>query len=238
MKGGLSQDSWLTSGEIELVGRVLDATNATYLVEVGMAAGPVRRAIYKPIRGERPLSDFPVGTLANRERAAYLLSEATGWRIVPLTVLRNGPLGPGMVQEWVDEDVETDILALLQASDERLRRIAVFDVLANNADRKGGHLIPVPDGHVHGVDHGICFSAQPKLRTILWAWRGQPLNEEELSGVERVSAALAGDLGGQLRQLLSAAEVEATVGRARTLLDQPRFPHPDSTRPAIPWPPF
>jgi hypothetical protein len=239
---GPADDGWLARGEIELVGRLLDATNATFLVEIASGEatteGAPRRAIYKPIRGERPLADFPIGTLANRERAAYLLSEAIGWRIVPPTVLRDGPLGRGMVQAWVDEDVEVDVIGLLKAQDERLRRIAVFDLLANNADRKGGHLIPVPGGHIHGVDHGICFAAQPKLRTILWGWRGLPFNEDELGGVDQACRALGGGLGDELRELLSRAEVEATIRRSRALLERPVFPHPDPTRPAVPWPPF
>ncbi len=197
-----------------------------------------QRAIYKPIRGERPLADFPLGTLALRERAAFLVSEAIGWRIVPPTVLRDGPLGRGMVQAWIDEDPETDVLALLREADPRLRRIAVFDALANNADRKGGHLLPVPGGHVHGVDHGICFSAQPKLRTVLWAWRGQPLEQAELAGVARVREALDGELGTQLRELLSDAEVGATIRRADHLIRVPVLPQPDPSRPAVPWPPY
>jgi hypothetical protein len=229
---------------MQLVGRLLDASNATFLAEIeagsgaGQAGTQTMRAIYKPVRGERPLFDFPVGTLANRERAAYLLSEAIGWAIVPPTVLRDGPLGPGMVQQWMDEDVDTDVLELLRKPDDRLRRIAVFDLLANNADRKGGHLIVVAGGHVYGVDHGICFAAQPKLRTILWGWRGQPLADAEVEGVRRVCRALDGRLGDDLRELLSEREVAATAERARELLEHPVFPQPDPTRPAVPWPPF
>ena len=205
---------------------------------VANPAGEPRQAIYKPIRGERPLHDFPVGTLALRERAAYLLSEATGWRIVPPTVLRDGPLGEGMVQAWRDEDPAADIVAMLRAADRRLRRIAIFDVLANNADRKGGHLIAVPGGHVHGVDHGICFAAEPKLRTVLWAWRGERLTRAELTVVERVGKELDGSLGSALGELLSPREVAATRQRARRLAGSATFPQPDPDRPAVPWPPF
>jgi hypothetical protein len=223
---------------MELVGRLLEASNATFLVSLTGPGGETGQAIYKPIRGERPLFDFPAGTLANREHSAYLLSEATGWRIVPPTVMRDGPLGRGMVQAWVDEDSNGDIVALLRRPDARLRRIAVFDVLANNADRKGGHLLLTPEGHVHGVDHGICFAAEPKLRTVLWAWRGRRLNRAEVAVVEAVRAALRAELGTALAELLSPAEVEATVRRADELLARGTFPQPDPTRPAVPWPPF
>jgi hypothetical protein len=196
------------------------------------------RAVYKPTRGERPLDDFPIGTLAQREVAAYLLSEATGWQVVPPTVLRDGPHGPGMVQLWIDTDPEADVLEMIVNDDPRLRAVCVFDVLANNADRKGGHLLPAEDGHIYGVDHGICFSAEPKLRTVLWAWRGHRLAEGERKVVRRVCDALEGELGRELAELLSVAEVRATALRAQTLLAKGRFPQPDPTRPAIPWPPF
>jgi uncharacterized repeat protein (TIGR03843 family) len=225
----------LETAELELVGRLIDATNATFLVSLD--GGPAQ-AIYKPTRGERPLSDFPHGTLANRERSAYLLSEATGWRIVPPTVLRDGPFGPGMVQAWLEQDPTADVFEMLRQADPRLRRIAVFDVIANNADRKGGHLLPVDGGHVHGVDHGICFAVQPKLRTVLWAWRGQPLDAAELAVVEAIRAGFQGALGEALAELLSAAEVRAALLRAERLLRRGRFPHPDPDRPAVPWPPY
>ncbi|CAN5641890.1 SCO1664 family protein [soil metagenome] len=228
----------LEIGELELVGRLLDASNATFLVNVRGPAAETRQAIYKPTRGERPLFDFPVGTLANRERAAYLLSEQTGWRIVPPTVLRDGPLGRGMVQLWIDEDPEADVIELLRAADTRLRRVALFDALANNADRKGGHLLLTAGGHVHGIDHGICFAAEPKLRTVLWNWRGRRLNGAELRVVEQVRAGIDGSLGGQLRELLSRREVEATARRADDLLRERVFPQPDPSRPAVPWPPY
>ncbi len=227
----------LETGQLELVGRLVDASNATFVVRV-VGAGDERQAVYKPIRGERPLSDFPPRTLALRERAAFLLSEATGWAIVPPTVLRDGPLGRGMVQEWIDVDPRVDVFEMLRTPDARLRRVAVFDALANNADRKGGHLLPVAGGHVYGVDHGICFAVEPKLRTVLWAWRGQRLSGDELAVVDRVRAALDGDLGRHLAKLLSAAEVAATARRAAELLGRRTFPLPDPYRPALPWPPF
>ena len=198
------------------------------------------QCVYKPIRGERPLDDFPGGTLANREVAAYVLSEETGWDIVPPTVMRDGPFGPGMVQLWIDIDESVDLVEMVVGRDERLRRVAIFDALANNADRKGTHLLPMPSGHVFGVDHGICFAAEPKLRTVLWGWRGEALTDEELAVVRKVCDAL--DPGGELRaglsQLLAPNEVSAAARRAEDLLRTGRFPQPDPSRPALPWPPF
>lgn len=194
--------------------------------------------IYKPIRGERPLDDFPDGTLAARERAAYVLSEQTGWSLVPPTVVRDGPLGPGMVQQWIEPDGGADVLEMVVQPDPRLRQICVFDVLANNADRKAGHLLPVASGKVFGVDHGICFSVEPKLRTVLWGWRGESLNRSELDVVRQVADALDGPLGAELETLLTPAEVLATAERARRLLATGRFPQPDPSRPALPWPPY
>lgn len=205
------------------------------MVEVGDE--PIR-AVYKPTRGERPLDDFPEGTLAARERAAYVLSEAAGFGIVPPTVLRDGPLGWGMVQAWAEPDTAVDVVGLVIESDPRLRRVALFDAIANNADRKAGHLLPLPDGRLQGVDHGICFAVAPKLRTVLWAWRGEPLDHGELALVEAVVAGLDGSLGAALDELLSPAEVAATRRRTLVLARTGRFPLPDPNRPAIPWPPY
>jgi uncharacterized repeat protein (TIGR03843 family) len=227
----------LAEGQLELVGRLVNASNASFVADL-LSADQRLRVVYKPTRGERPLDDFPYGTLAARERAAYLLSEATGWQIVPPTVMRDGPLGHGMVQLWVDVDDEIDVVGLINAADPRLRRIVLFDALANNADRKAGHLLAHPSGLVQGVDHGICFAVAPKLRTVLWAWRGQPLEPAELSVVADVRHALDAGLGGALAELLSAAEVNATRRRADALLAERRFPQPDPRRPAIPWPPY
>jgi len=195
-------------------------------------------AVYKPIRGERPLDDFPDGTLAHREVAAFAVSEVIGWGIVPETVLRDGPFGPGMVQRWVDVDRTVDVVGLIVEADPRLRRVAVFDAIVNNTDRKGGHLLPVPGGHIHGVDHGVCFSPVPKLRTVLWGWRGDRLGEAELAAVQRVRDALDGSLGADLARLLAPIEVAATIRRAERLLQTGRFPRPSPNWPAVPWPPF
>jgi hypothetical protein len=194
--------------------------------------------VYKPIRGERPLIDFPDGSLACRELGAYGVSVASGWDIVPPTVMRDGPLGPGMVQLWVEVDPAVDVVELAQLDLPELRRIAVLDAVLNNADRKGGHLLPLQGGHIQAIDNGLCFSVDPKLRTILWRWRGDRLNEDEIAILRRLRAALAADLGAELRDLLSPAEVRATAGRIDALLSGGRFPLPDRNRPAIPWPPF
>ena len=197
----------------------------------------VATCVYKPVRGERPLDDFPAETLSRREVAAHLVSEASGWDIVPPTVLRDGPYGEGMVQLWIEIDEGVDPWELVERSDPALRPMAVFDAVVNNADRKVGHILPL-DGHLFGVDHGICFSDEPKRRTVLWGWRGRRLSEDELTVLERLRAELSGGLGVRLRELLSTSEVAATGTRTEALLRTGRFPLPDPDRPAIPWPPF
>lgn len=232
----------LRSGELEVTGRLLaSSNNAMFGTVTRRCPEPgsdlVVACVYKPIRGERPLDDFPDATLSRREVAAHVVSEASGWDIVPPTVLRDGPFGPGMVQLWLEPDDDADPWTLVEQADARLRPIAVFDAVVNNADRKVGHLLPV-DGHVYGVDHGICFAVEPKLRTVLWSWRGRRLADTELEVVAHLRDALRLDLGEALRELISGPEVEATVERADDLLRTGRFPLPDPERPAIPWPPF
>ena len=194
--------------------------------------------MYKPIRGERPLWDFPDGTLAGRELSAYLVSVATGWAIVPPTVMREGPFGPGMCQLWVETDETVDLAALARSDHPDLQRMAVLDAVLNNADRKGGHLLPTPDGRVYGVDHGVCFSVEDKLRTLLWQWRGLPLTDEAVEVLSRVRAELEGALGEALHEHLTRREVAATVARVDRLLATGLHPEPSEDWPAIPWPPF
>ena len=170
--------------------------------------------------------------------AAYELSEAIGWAIVPPTVLRDGPFGPGMVQAWLEPDPEIDPVELIRRSAAPLRRMALFDAVANNADRKVGHLLPMADGHVHGVDHGICFAVDPKLRTVLWNWRGERFTAAERRVLTDLGPALDGSLGRRLHELLAPEEVAATRRRVARLLRSGRFPEPDPDRPAVPWPPF
>ncbi len=226
----------LTSGELELIGRLWVSSNNA-LLGVVRADGVEAAVIHKPVLGERPLSDFPDGTLARREVASFVASQATGWGIVPPTVLRDGPVGEGMLQLWIRTDPEVDPVDLVNASDPRLRRIAVFDAAVNNTDRKAGHLLPVPGGHVYGVDHGVTFSPVPKLRTVLWAWRGEPFAEEEIGVLRLLRAGLDTDLGTALRALLDPIEVRATARRLDGLLASGCFPQPDPRRPALPWPP-
>ena len=262
----------LHEGVLDLQGRIMPASNATFLAEAVLGGTPdsslaeVRvRCVYKPTAGERPLWDFPDGTLAARERAAYLVSEALGWHVVPPTILRDGPHGPGMVQLWCEAsdgveavdlcpvdavpagylqvleatDGDGDRVALVHEDTTALRRMAVFDVLVNNADRKGGHVLAMPDGHRFGVDHGICLHVEDKLRTVLWGWARERLEAQERAGVEAVAAQLAdGPLRDQLRELLTRAEVAALARRCERLLRTGRMPVPSSGWPAIPWPAF
>jgi uncharacterized repeat protein (TIGR03843 family) len=233
----------LRDGEIELVGRLLGSSNHAMLCRVRLACPPPEapvtiEAVYKPTAGERPLDDFPDETLSHREVAAYLVSEAMGWGVVPPTIRRDGPFGDGSLQLWIDIDPTVDVVAMVVESDPRLRRIAVFDAAVNNTDRKGGHLLPTSDGRIFAVDHGVTFSMVPKLRTVLWGWRGSPFTPDELAGLERLAAALRGDLARQLAGLLSRGEIAATRRRVDGLLASRRFPLPRPDWPAIPWPPF
>jgi uncharacterized repeat protein (TIGR03843 family) len=249
----------LLEGALELHGRVLPASNATF---VGEVAGV--RVVYKPVAGERPLWDFPDGTLAAREVAAYAVSESFGWNVVPLTFLRDGPHGPGMVQVWQEPDeadCAVDLVAegevpdgwrhvfdgvdqhdrgvsLIHEDSAALRRMAVFDVVVNNADRKGGHVLAMTGGHRYGVDHGVTFHVEHKLRTVLWGWSGEGLSSEELAGVETVRDAVRGDVGDRLLSLLTPPEVAALIGRCERLLRKRALPEPGGHWPVIPWPPF
>jgi uncharacterized repeat protein (TIGR03843 family) len=202
------------------------------------ATAVVASCVYKPTRGERPLYDFPEGTLACRELAAHAVSEASGWEIVPPTVIRDGPFGEGMVQLWVEVDESVDIAEMVSSDNPALRRVAVLDAVLNNADRKGGHLLPLPDGRIQGIDNGLCFAVAPKLRTVLWRWRGQPLTDDERVVLSDLREQLTGVLREQLRPLLAPDEVEAMAGRIDDLLAGGLLPRPGRDRPAIPWPPY
>ena len=233
----------LRVGEISVIGRLMSASNGTFFCLVDGPGADSQQTltatcVYKPVRGERPLVDFPDGSLACRELGAYGVSVASGWDIVPPTVLRDGPLGLGMVQLWVEVDPGVDVVELARLDLPELRRIALLDAVLNNADRKGGHLLPLQGGKIQAIDNGLCFSVEPKLRTILWLWRGDRLNEDEIAVLQRLRAALTGDLGAELSDLLAPAEVRATARRIDALLSRGRFPLPDRNRPAIPWPPF
>jgi uncharacterized repeat protein (TIGR03843 family) len=229
----------LANGEITIEGRLLDASNASLYCGISLD-GVQAACVYKPIAGERPLWDFPDGTLAEREVAAYEVSAATGWLVVPPTLYREeGPLGPGMVQLWIDTDEDIDLIRLLRGrSSMQLRRISVFDAVINNADRKGGHLLPVRSGHIYGIDHGISFHSDPKLRTLLWQWAGNSLDDEAIECLSALRADLEGPLAARLHELLTTREVRRTVRRVDQLLGSGRHPKPPEDRHAIPWPPM
>ncbi len=256
----------LREGEIEVHGRIMPASNATFYGTVTLGERTLE-CVYKPVAGERPLWDFPDGTLARREVAAYAVSEALGWDVVPPTVLRDGPAGDGMVQAWREPDpdqspvdlvpereVPAGFLHVLDAydADDRpvslvhedsaaLRRMAVFDAVVNNADRKGGHVLAMSSGHRYGVDHGVSFHVDDKLRTVLWGWAGAPLHEDDADGVATLTERLAtrrDALATELAELLAGHERAALLARCERLLSRARMPLPSRRRPAIPWPAF
>ena len=228
----------LSEGTLKVEGRLVAAPNATLYCTVRLR-GQTAACVYKPVAGERPLWDFPLGTLAGREVAAYQVSQAAGWHLVPPTVMRDGPFGPGMCQLWIDADGDTDLVALARSRDQpKLRDMAVFDAVVNNADRKIGHLLPVPDGRLYGCDHGVCFGEEYKLRTVLWQWRGQKLPGRALTALDRLEADLGGGpLATMLQDLLSPAEVAATQSRVSLLIEHRVHPYPPENWPAVPWPP-
>jgi len=229
--------SALSSGTIELKGQFVWGSNYTFLVQVTQG-DETRPAVYKPARGERPLWDFPEGTLAQREVAAYVVSRALGWDLVPPTVLRpDGPAGAGSLQLFVDADPERHYFTFTEAEKQRLRPVAVFDLLINNADRKGGHVLLGESDHLWLIDHGVCFHAEDKLRTVIWDFVGEPIPRELLAALRRLRQALLDDdaLRTELGGLLAAEEVEALQGRADRLLRLKRFPPPGADRP-YPWP--
>jgi uncharacterized repeat protein (TIGR03843 family) len=260
----------LTHGELTVRGRIREASNAALYCTISHE-GREAACIYKPVAGERPLWDFPDGNLAQREVAAYEVSEATGWGLVPPTVLREGPYGEGMVQLWIEVSAEgaeadaAELLALVDgeepgpgwkaigfaevgdgktallvhADDERLRRLAVLDAVINNADRKGGHLLPTVGGRLYAIDHGVTFNTENKLRTLLWGWAGEPLEAEAVDVLKALQEALAaqGALATRLAGLITAAELDATRARVAVLLESGKHPEPSGEWPAIPWPP-
>ncbi|MEU0740638.1 SCO1664 family protein [Streptomyces sp. NPDC006134] len=254
----------LARGELTVRGRIREASNAALYCTV-THEGREAACVYKPVAGERPLWDFPDGTLAGREVAAYEVSEATGWGLVPPTVLRDGPYGEGMCQLWIETEPEAELLALVEgeepgpgwkaigfaevgegrtallvhADDERLRRLAVLDAVINNADRKGGHLLPAGGGRLYGIDHGVTFHAENKLRTLLWGWAGEPLTEEAVAVLGGLREALedGGTLAARLAGLITPAEIDATRARVDALLASGVHPEPGGEWPAIPWPP-
>ena len=228
----------LTQGTLEVVGRLVAASNAT-LYCTARYDGIEATCVYKPVAGERPLWDFPAGSLAGREVAAYAVSRAAGWDVVPTTVMRDGPFGPGMCQLWIDADPDVDIIALSRRADHAaLRQMAVFDAVVNNADRKIGHLLPDRSGHLYGCDHGVCFAEEYKLRTVLWQWRGRRLPDRSVQTLRQLDTALGAELGAELGRLLTRDEIDATRARIEVLLEHRVHPYPPDGWPAVPWPPL
>lgn len=255
----------LRSGDLTVLGRIRTASNATFLCEATLpdAPGETVQCVYKPVAGEQPLWDFPDGTLAGREVGSYLISAALGWDVVPLTIIRDGPAGPGMLQLWVEQPEDCSLVdlcppnavppgylsvlraydysgsevALVHADDPQLRRMAVFDVIVNNADRKGGHILTGVDGRVYGVDHGVSLHTHDKLRTVLWGWAGQSLDDTTIAAVASLDEQLDGELGERLAEHITAAELAALRDRIRALLDDPVLPRPQGRSP-LPWPAF
>ena len=257
----------LAKGELKVRGRIREASNAVLFCSVTYE-GREASCVYKPVAGERPLWDFPDGNLARREVAAYEVSEATGWGLVPTTVLRDGPYGEGMCQLWIEASTDEggpELLALVDAEepgagwkaigfaevgegktallvhadDERLRRLAVLDAVINNADRKGGHLLPADEGRLYGIDHGVTFNAENKLRTLLWGWAGESLTSESIEVLQGLREALrdGAGLAMKLAELITAVELDATRARVDVLLAAGKHPEPSGEWPAIPWPP-
>ncbi|MBU3715908.1 MAG: SCO1664 family protein [Candidatus Nanopelagicaceae bacterium] len=228
----------LSSAELVVEGRLVDASNATLFCELKLEDGAtgVRKVVYKPIAGERPLWDFPDGNLAGREVAAYLVSNLGGFNLVPTTVMREGPFGPGAVQEWIHVDPELDVIAFAQSADPRLRVMALFDYIINNTDRKFGHVLITHEGILFGCDHGVSFHKEFKLRTVIWQFAGLEINADELALIERLLSRFE-ELELGLSPYINSEEIAALKVRLESLKKEPHFPFPNPNWPAIPWPP-
>lgn len=220
---------------LAIEGRLVDASNATLFGSIALSPNESLSIVYKPVAGERPLWDFPHGTLASREVAAYRISELSGIGCVPPTVLRDGPYGLGAVQRWIDVDENIDVIELGQSQDPRIRSMALFDVVVNNTDRKFGHILPARDGGVFGCDHGVTFHVDYKLRTVLWQFAGLDLSDEEKELLISLLTKIDRDTG--LNSLLDAEEIAALKTRIEELLNDGAFPFPSQEWPAVPWPP-
>lgn len=231
------KETWLTRGAIEPVGRIVRSWNQVFLVRVddGQQHG---LAIYKPRAGEYPLWDFPHGSLCLREMAAYHLSRALGWPHIPPTVLRDGPNGFGMVQQFIEADPKANYFTLRQDRLPDLLPVALFDCLVNNTDRKGGHLLLDRQGHIWAIDHALTFHVEPKLRTVIWDFVGRAIPAPYRNDLARIQEQLEPGqaLGERLARLLSAREMEALRERLEGLLTSRRFPHPDPHQVHLPWP--
>jgi uncharacterized repeat protein (TIGR03843 family) len=225
-----------TRGDLEITGRLVDASNATLFGTVTLGSESFE-VIYKPVAGERPLWDFPDGTLADREYAAFLLSDLSGFNLVPPTILREGPAGFGMVQRWIDVDDSINLAEFFGQDLPALRELALFDSIINNTDRKIGHLLPSVDGHLFACDHGVTFHSEDKLRTVLWQWAGDDLTTEEISKVKSVAERVSNnpDL---FAPHLTPVEYLSLQTRILRLLDDAKMPSPSDDWPPIPWPAY
>ncbi len=226
----------LTHGELEITGRLVDASNATLFGSMTHQGISVD-VIYKPMAGERPLWDFPDGTLADREYSAFLLSRLGGVNLIPPTILRDGPAGMGMVQLWIDVDESINLSSYFSQDDPQLRKLALFDACINNTDRKIGHLLPDSQGNLFACDHGVTFHVEDKLRTVLWQWAGDQLTSEEdehltqlLQVVHLHRQTFASHLTGE--------EIDTLIARIQRLIDSGTMPLPSEDWPAIPWPAY
>ena len=235
---GAAQQRLLREGRIKTRGLMPDCSNYTYLAQVRGDAGTETLAVYKPAPGETPLDDFPDGTLGKREVAAYLISAALNWQVVPFTVYReDGPMGPGSLQQFIVADLREHYFSLMPARALDFRRLAAFDVIVNNADRKSGHCLLDGDGHIWGVDNGLTFHTLPKLRTVIWEFAGEEAADSLRQDARQLASELIGAAGWVrgLKQLISAPELRALAQRARRFADEGRYPEPTS-RWAYPWP--
>lgn len=227
----------LSHGEIVISGRLVDASNATLYASCEVKERTLT-CIYKPIAGERPLWDFPDGTLANREYLTFLISHWLGMHLVPPTVLRDGPYGTGMVQLWIDIDESVDLMEFFKEDHTELRKIALLDLITNNTDRKIGHLIPTSEGAVYGCDHGVTFHTEDKLRTVLWQWAKQPFTQAELELMQLAKMLIGIEKREVVLGLIEEEELIATITRIDRALSEKCFPEPNPDWPAVPWPPF
>jgi uncharacterized repeat protein (TIGR03843 family) len=227
----------LSTGEIEISGRFMWGSNYTFLVEVKSSDVTIH-AVYKPSRGERPLWDFPPASLASREVAAYLTSQALGWNLVPPTVLRpDGPAGSGSLQLYVDADADLHYFSFSEDEKQRLKHVALFDILINNTDRKGGHVLMSPDGHIWSIDHGVCFHKEDKLRTVIWDFACETIPEALLADTRSFHEKLLNDqdLKEKYLAFISEDELSSLLKRTNRVLEERIFPEPDTDRP-YPWP--
>ena len=223
----------LSIGDIKVIGRLIDASNATLMGEIVSPNSSIK-VIYKPIAGEKPLWDFQDGNLAFREYCAFLVSDLAGFNIVPATILRDGPFGLGMVQQWIEIDKTVDVVEFGQSEDRQLRKLALFDSIINNTDRKYGHLLIDSDKKLFGCDHGVSFHSQNKLRTVIWQFAGEKFTTEEMALLERTREV---DFNGVFENYLTDIEISAFSDRINTLIASGTFPLPSDEWPAIPWPP-